>query len=216
VARPKQAAQLRRRRPQRQPYDRVLIACEDTVATPRYLDGLIRHLGISSANIEIAPHQGSAPRNVVEAALAAFSRDPDFDQVYCVFDKDTHPTYDEARQRIATTPLKRRKAVGNGQPVVFDAVPSVPCFEFWLLLHFKRTTAPMPRCADVLPHLKANPGFAHYNKGSTETFALTADRLDAAIQNANHVNAAAKAAGTDNPTTRMSDLVERLRAVRDD
>jgi hypothetical protein len=214
VAKPKQAVHLRRRRPQRQPYDRVLIACEDTVATPRYLDGLIRHLGISSANIEIAPHQGSAPRNVVEAALATFSRDPDFDQVYCVFDKDMHPTYNEACQRVATTPLRRRNAVGNGRPVVFQAVPSVPCFEFWLLLHFKRTTAPMLRCADVLSHLTAYPGFAAYDKGSTDTFALTADRLDTAIHNANQVNAAVAAAGTDNPSTRMGDLVQRLRAVK--
>lgn len=216
MAKPKQSAHLRRRGPQRQPYDRVLIACEDTVATPGYLDGLIRHLGISSANIEIAPHQGSAPRSVVEAALEAFSRDPDFDQVYCVFDKDTHATYDEARQRIAATPLKRRKAVGNGKPVVFEAVPSVPCFEFWLLLHFKRTTAPMPRCADVLPHLTAHPGFADYDKGRTDTFALTVARIDTAIQNANHVNAAAAAASTDNPTTRMGDLVELLRAIKAD
>lgn len=216
MPKPKPAARLRRRGPQRQPYDRVLIACEDTVATPDYLDGLIRHLGISSANIHIAPHQGSAPRNVVAAALVAFSGDPDFDQVYCVFDKDTHPTYDEARQRIATTPLKRRKSMGNKKPVVFEAVPSVPCFEFWLLLHFKRTTAPMPRFVDVLAHLTAIPGFADYDKGRTDTFALTVDRLDTAIQNANRVNAAAAEAGTDNPTTRMGDLVERLRAVRND
>jgi hypothetical protein len=214
MAKAKLGRQLQRRGPQRQPYDRVLIACEDKVATPRYLFGLVRHLGISSANIEIAPHQGSAPRSVVDAALAAFSRDPDFDQVYCVFDKDTHPTYDEACQRIASTPLKRRKDDGNGKPVVFEAVPSVPCFEFWLLLHFRRTTAPMPRYADVIPHLTAHPGFADYDKGRTDTFALTAHRLDTAVQNANHVNAAAAAAGTDNPTTRIGDLVERLRAVK--
>lgn len=215
MARPKPAKQLGRRRPTREPYDRVLIACEDELATPRYLEGLIRDLGIASANIKIAPHGGSAPRSVVQAAISAFESDPDFDQVYCVFDKDAHATYNEALDKVRNRTLKRRGTSPRAKAVVFEAMQSVPCFEFWLLLHFTRTTAPMPRFADVLPLLRSKPGFGDYDKGSTDTFKLTRSLLDTAIANAKFVNAEAGSASTDNPTTRMGDLAERLRAVRD-
>lgn len=215
MARPKSKSQLRRRAANRSQYDRVLIACEDKVATPNYLRDLAAHYVISSADFVIAKHLGSAPRSVVEAALSTFARDPEFDQVYCVFDRDAHPTYNEALSLIASNPLKRGKgAASNGKPVVFEAITSIPCFEFWLLLHFERTTAPMPSYADVLPRLRTKPGFTEYDKGSTKIFALTHNHLDTALLNAAHVNTAAAAANTDNPTTRMGDLIERLRAIR--
>ena len=214
MTRAKRESQLRRRGPTRQPYDRVLIACEDSVAAPKYLRLLIRDIGIHTANCVFAPHGGSAPINVVDTAITEFEKDRDFDQVFCVIDKDTHTSYGAALLKLSGTTLSRRRGAAARNPVQFHAIPSIPCFEFWLLLHFDRCTAPLPQYRDVLPRLRACPGFEGYDKGTTDSYALTRDKIEAAIANAAHVNAAAAATATDNPTTQMNKLVLALQQIK--
>nr|VFK52399.1 MAG: RloB-like protein [Candidatus Kentron sp. TUN]VFK52912.1 MAG: RloB-like protein [Candidatus Kentron sp. TUN] len=96
------------------------------------------------------------PRRVTKEEKGA--GDP-FDRIYCVFDKDTHDTYQNTLDSIA-------QATPKG---VFFAINSVPCFEYWLLLHFLRTTKayePLPgssACNQVLNDLKCY--LPHYAKG---------------------------------------------------
>lgn len=56
----------------------------------------------------------------------------DFDFVFCVFDKDDHANYKQAINEISKIKNKAE----------FHAITSVPCFEFWLLLHFCCKTKP--------------------------------------------------------------------------
>ena len=121
---------LVRRKSIRAPYDRVLIVCEGAKTEPHYLWALVDYLKLSSANVEIDGNSGSSPISVVRHAKRRYREERGkgdaFDRVYCVFDKDTHATYYEAiNDCVSFKPLG-----------VLHAVPSVPCFEYWLLLHF--------------------------------------------------------------------------------
>jgi len=118
---------LRRRRATIAPYDVVLIVCEGEKTEPNYFAALKRVFRLSNTNIKVCGC-GSDPITLVNFAIATFKREREFDRVYCVFDRDRHTTYTGAIKKISQTRL------GGGSKI--SAVPSVPCFEFWILLHF--------------------------------------------------------------------------------
>ncbi len=100
----------------------------------------------------------------------------------------------------------------------FFAINSVPCFEYWLLLHFKDTTkpySPLPQnsaCNQVLTDLRIYlPG---YSKGNNGIFSLLVDKMDFATKNAECAAQIAGEAGTDNPSTRVHELVGYLRHIK--
>lgn len=97
------------------------------------------------------------------------------------------------------------------------AITSVPCFEFWILLHFIYTTKPFAAahgsiCATVISDLKTHmPG---YEKGAFDTYNATKDLLGAAIINAKKVAKHCEDAATDMPSTQMYELVEYLQNLK--
>lgn len=210
VARPKNKTKLQRRKPQREPYERVLIVCEGSKTEPNYLRELVAACQLSSANVQITGEGGSAPKSVAELAISLFESDPDYDAVFCVFDRDGHATFNDAIQRIRDKKLIRRTGQRKVGEARFEAVVSVPCFEYWILLHYVDTTAPMPRYVDLLHHLHRVPGFADYDKGARGLFAKTQALMETALARADRANAAAKRVGTDNPSTQMAGLVRYL------
>jgi hypothetical protein len=205
---------LARRRPKRTSKDRVLIACEGGKTEPNYLKEIVQDLGLTSADVEICGKEcDSAPKSVVEFALKRFQEDGHFDRVICVFDKDSHTTYDAAVNLVKTRRMRKGKTL--------EAVKSVPCFEYWVLLHFGLTTKPYARsgkrspCDNVIRDLKKKEGFRDYEKGSHGLYDRLKDRIDDAIENARNALEQATRADTDNPTTEMHLLVEYLRALKD-
>lgn len=214
MAHPKNKGKLQRRKPQREPYDRVLIVCEGSKTEPNYLRELVATRQLSSANVQITGEGGSAPKSVVELAIKLFEEDPDYDTVFCVFDRDGHATFDEALQRIRGKKLVRRTGKRKIGEARFEAVVSVPCFEYWILLHYEDTTAPMHRYADLLHRLHRVEGFETYDKGSRGLFAKTQDRMEAALARADRANATAQKVGTDNPSTQMPALIRYLLQLR--
>ena len=80
----------------------------------------------------IKPAKGVDPRTLVNIAKAESRREElngeRFDFVYCVFDRDLHPQFDEASK--------------TAQDRGFRLARSWPCFEFWLLLHFAFSRGP--------------------------------------------------------------------------
>lgn len=201
---------LQRRGPVRKPYERVLIVCEGEKTEPNYLREFIEYHRLSTANVTVTGDGGSAPNSVVEHAIELFEKDPDYNTVFCVFDRDGHASFDHALQRIDDKVLIRRsgrKKIGEAR---FVAITSTPCFEYWILLHHEYTTAPMQRFADIEPRLRAIPALAAYAKGTTRLFATTRDLLERALNNADRANAAAAAVNTNNPTTQMPILIRYL------
>jgi hypothetical protein len=124
---PRQEKDIKRQKPKREPYDRVLIVCEDSDSSPAYLRAVCDELRLSTANIEIKGEEcGSAPISVVEYAIKLIKKDNGYDQVYCVIDRDQHKRFQEALEKAKGKKIKM--------------IVSIPCFEYWLLLHFEFTT----------------------------------------------------------------------------
>jgi hypothetical protein len=101
------------------PQPTVLVICEDSKSGLNYLKDASRYFRVD-AKIEISHCGRTDPKGIVEEALA---RQNKFDQVYCVIDRDSHPSFMEAI-RLA----------GASDKVC--VIASFPCFEYWLLLHF--------------------------------------------------------------------------------
>ena len=92
-----------RRKANRKPYDKVLIVCEGSKTEPLYFQELIDHYEIHTANVKISGSCGSDPLSVAEHGIQLYeeelcSQSEPFDRVYCVFDRDAHPTYQHALQ----------------------------------------------------------------------------------------------------------------------
>lgn len=111
----------------------VVVFCEGSETEPAYVAGLRRLQSVrdrSAVVIELDPRH-AVPLPLVRAA-AERSRDPEVDEVWCIFDVEApeqHPRLDEA---IAL-------AAASGVHVAL----SHPCFELWLLLHERDQTAAM-------------------------------------------------------------------------
>ena len=98
---PRGRSRLRRRRPTREPYARVLIVCEDAKAEPAYFRELTDRYRLSTANV-VVMGSGSDPRFLVKKAKklrrTEISRGDPSDAVYCVFDRDEHAHFQTASQ----------------------------------------------------------------------------------------------------------------------
>ena len=197
---------LARRRPRREPYDRVLIVCEGKKTEPSYFGDLLARYRLSMANIEIVG-SGADPGTVVKEAKKRRSKEirngERYDRVFCVFDRDEHATFDAA--------CEEARAGG------ITPIRSWPCFEFWLVLHFGYSRQPYARSGgrsaaqncveDVRQHL---PG---YSKGRRGVFGTLEDSLEQAKANAALALTDVEATGTFNPATEIHLLVEYLQSL---
>lgn len=119
------------------PARRLLVVCEGTVTEPAYLRGFERHIRNATLVIDMPDDaHGAVPLTLVNRAHDLkrqaekhARREKDaflaYDEVWCVFDIDEHPHINEAFQLAAANSIKL--AVSN------------PCFELWLLLHFRES-----------------------------------------------------------------------------
>ena len=208
----RRARDLSRRKSSRESYDRILIVCEGSKTEQNYLRELVDYLKLSSANIEVDGDRGSSPVSVVSHAKRRYSAEKKkgdaYDRVFCVFDKDTHTSYAQAISQAATA-----RPIGT-----FKSVPSVPCFEYWLLSHFVLSTRPYnanggkSACANLIIDLQNYiPGYA---KGDEGVFKKLMDTTSQAIANSRRALSQAEDSDTDNPTTRMHELVEYLQRLK--
>lgn len=208
----KRTGDLARRKARREPYAKVLIVCEGEKTEPNYFSGLKDHYGLNGANVEICGDCGSDPLGIVKHAKQRYREEKDagdpFDRVYCAFDKDSHANYQQAIEQLA----------GATPKDTFCAVTSVPCFEYWLLLHYVYTTKPyvgLPgnsSCAQAIAELKGH--MPEYEKGDKDVFALLVGQLEFAKQNAARALLAAQANHSDNPSTRVHELVTYLQGLK--
>ena len=205
----RRASSLLRTKARRAPYDRVLIVCEGAKTEPNYFKEIRDVYRLSNANIDICGEEcDSDPLSVINYAIKKIKDDRDYNRVYCVVDRDKHATFDAAMDKLRQTKL--------GRDITFTAIISVPCFEFWLLLHFSYTTrqfcAPgnASNCELVISELNKKGRIPGYKKGALNIFTLTKDRLPNAIRNAIQLQQHNQATGTNNPATNIHELIEYL------
>ncbi|QXN62316.1 RloB family protein [Serratia fonticola] len=194
------------------PYDRVLIVCEGAKTEPNYFEEMRECYELSTANIEITGECGSNPGSILQYARDLYRESCDkgipFDRVYCVFDRDMHSDYEETLRKISELrPFN-----------TFSSVRSVPCFEYWLLLHFTYTTKAyegLPSNSSgtqVVSELKNY--IPDYGKGMKGVFINLSGQLDFAINNSKRAVRAANDSGSENPSTYVHELVEYLMGIK--
>ncbi len=210
------AAELERQRQERAKGPRFLIVCEGMKTEPYYFEEFCEVHHLRTPRVRIAPGEGgSSPDRVVAYAEQLFDEDaqlgPDrYDQVFCVMDRDKHPTFKVAIQRI--TGLN-----AEGKP--FVAIPSFPCFEYWLLLHFTFTRQSFHAagkrsiCDNVIRELRKQPGFGAYAKAQKDIYSQLRDRTEAAIKHALQAEKEAEETGELNPSTCVHHLVAELQKL---
>lgn len=194
----------------REPYPKFLIVCEDTVSGFHYLNNAVKHFKISSANFSIIG-LGQSPISLVNHAEKKYKQEldshrPEFDKVFCVFDRDTHTSYYGAISKISAI----NKKIKN-QPPVFEAITSDPCFELWLILHFRYTTksysASQKKSAAAHVFDDLVKELPSYKKCSKDCFENTINNLSDAIQNSEKLTEYCKKHSTDSPKTNMHKLM---------
>jgi hypothetical protein len=143
---PSSIDRLRRLPGTRQERKLFYIFTEDAKSSADYLRRISFDLQIA-AEVEIAA-VGMEPINVVDRALdrrkslqrQGLLRDS---ALWCVFDRERRGQRPDLPNQIA-----RAKAKG------INVALSVPCFEYWLYLHFKLSRRPNDCCADMIKDLK--------------------------------------------------------------
>jgi hypothetical protein len=207
----RKASELARRKASRAPYSKVLIVCEGAKTEPNYFNELKDHYKLNNANIKITGEGGSNPLSVVRLAKQLYRGEKEagdqFDNVFCVFDRNGHTDYRQALDQINTVKPNN----------VFRAITSVPCFEYWLLLHFRPHTGPYravpgrSACDQVIADLRGH--MRSYKKGSRGIFGFLLDRLDTAKINAERCLIEVRKAETDNPSTKIHQLIQFLQEL---
>lgn len=207
------AKDLQRRKPKKEPYKTILIVCEGEKTERLYFEKLKTHLRLSSANIIVVNGTGSAPINLIDFAMKYIEKMADIDEVYCVFDKDEHSTFDAALKKIDAYRPKRNS---KSKPK-FIAITSTPCFEVWLLLHFCYTSKPYVKshhktaAEQVISELKKY--FPSYAK-SESLFLSIKEKQKTAIIHAKKLANENKSMNSNNPSTNVHELVEQLESLK--
>ena len=193
-----------RRKPFRDPKPTILIVCEGDVTEPNYFNGFVRAFQNPRVTIHISEEHG-VPLTLVRIAKslkdegkAEAKRQNDenlaYDSVWCVYDVDDHPHLHEAQEMAEANDIEL--AISN------------PCFELWLLLHFRDNPGMQHRdtiytkLKDYDPDYEKQVDFARYSAGYDEAL-KRAERMDKLAEDVQSPGC--------NPTTGVYRLTEEIR-----
>jgi hypothetical protein len=200
----RKASSFARRPAKYKPQPRILILCEDLKSCRVYLQQAAQHFRCK-ADVEVVHIGKTDPRSIV--AEGKKRRRTDYDCVFCAIDRDAHESFDEAVQTA-------------GSPPVVEVIASHPCYEFWLLLHYRKTRSPFTSSGNrsaadnVASALRKEAGMGDYAKGKTEgLFDALLERLPDARQRSIEVLAEAVADGSLNPSTRLHELIDLFESL---
>ncbi|MFV2057874.1 MAG: RloB family protein [Thiohalomonadales bacterium] len=204
----KQGKDLARKKAMRASYAKILIVCEGEKTEPNYFNELKDYLTLNSATVKVTGECESSPISVFEYSLRLYkfakNAGDSYDKVFCVFDKDTHSSYQKTLQNIESVKPKDS----------FAAITSTPCFEYWLMLHFTYTTRQFrgtgnsSSCDQLITELKNY--FPRYQKGDVSIFDKTKNYLPQAKSRAARSLQEATNNMDDNPSTKVHLLIEYL------
>ena len=208
----RKARDLSRKAPKREAYKTILIVCEGEKTEKLYFEDLISTENLSSVNVQVYSGRGSDPKSVVETAIEEKDKQSqhlEFDEVYCVIDRDAHQTFDDA-QKLA-----------KGHNI--NLIVSYPSFEYWYLCHFKYSRAPIIKTDDksvgtncvALLNKEWNAKFSmNYNKAQQGVYRVLLPYIETAIANSRRAFRETQIDGELNPSTAVHDLVDNLRKIK--
>jgi RloB-like protein len=203
-----------RHAPSRNPRPAILIALEDLRSARLYFEGFKKELKAQRV-IVIAPHVGSAPKSVIDAAIkarddpelknkAGLDEGDEYDKVWVVFDTEG--------PRNAQRNVDARHAIERARQLGFQTAVSNPSFEYWLLIHFEWCVKPFQNGDAVCRLLKKH--IPDFDKGK-DCFLITLPHVQTAIGHAKRVFAeryqhSSKHPCDCHPCTEIYRLVESL------
>lgn len=185
ISKPRGSGSFRRTAGQKPPRSITLIVCEGETEQEYFEAARIKY-ELTTAEIVLAENtKGPAPISVVECAEEKCAERGGYDQIYCIFDRDGHESFGRAREKIKALAGRKKK------PLPIQEAISIPCFEFWVLLHFERTDAPFNVCSDVTSRIRAQhmPG---YEKADATIARQLITRVDDALGNADWIEGRAE------------------------
>lgn len=172
---------------------RFLIVCEGGKTEPNYF----RQFRVPGLVIDVEGF-GLDPRQLVDEAVTQ-SRKDEYDQVWCVFDRDDWPV-DNFNGALSSARAREIRVAWSNE-----------AFELWYLLHFHYHDTAIPR-SEYMTRLGSLLGRA-YRKNRSDMYTELFDKMDVALKNAErlfdqyHPSNPAQ----DNPSTTVHLLVMELR-----
>ena len=188
----------RSQRPQ-PPGKSLLVVCEGTTEQ-EYIDELARHIGNPSVQIRFCRDRGT-PDTIIalaqkEVRNQVANRNPDYDEIWCVFDRDDHDHFNGPIQTASDRGYKL--AVSN------------PCIELWLLIHHRAAPGQLHR-----DHVKRMLKQFDANYDKHISFGLYQDGIRNAVETSHRLDVMAVEDGEQpfgNPSTSFYKLVVSLAA----
>ena len=204
--------------------ERVLIVSEGTKTEPMYFEKLVEHLKLVTTDIKVIGGDDSCPQKVVQYAIALYEErkntNDEYDLVFCVIDKDAHAHYEDALLEVQKYTPKN----------ILHIINSIPCFEVWLLLHYIYTSKPFQKkgvkskggksiCDTVKDELKKYlPNYVKNISNFSEdelSYIFNDETIRSAIKKAEQLMEHCKSGGTDNPSTKVYELVLKLQEMKE-
>ena len=204
MSRGKSTNNLKRSSGNKNPRGYFLIVVEGEQTEYNYFESLKRELKLSTTDVKIVPAYGGDPLEIVTTAYD-LSQQKQYDQVFCIFDDDNKPD-------------KYKQALSTAKKYNVESITSIPCFEFWFLLHCCYTTSPFSSYKELRPKLESEmrkEGILQkgetYNKSDRLLYEKLKPNQEKAIIHAiklenNHPNED----GCTKPSTRVHILIDKL------
>ncbi|MTJ07741.1 MULTISPECIES: RloB family protein [unclassified Anabaena] len=192
-----------------------LIVVEGEETEYNYFNSLIRELKLTTIKIKVVSAAGGDPLVIVNTAYKLFQEkqqeskrggEPKYDEVFCIFDDDNKPE-------------KYKQALSTAKEYNFESITSIPCFEFWFLLHYCYTTTPFSSYKELRPKLESEmkkEGILKQGETYNKSYKLLYEKLklnqDKAIDHAikleqKHPNED----GCTKPSTKVHILIDKLK-----
>ena len=198
--------------------ERILIVSEGEKTEPLYFANLIEYYRLNTTDIKVTGARNSCPQIVVDHAIELYEKSKEsnneYDKVFCVIDKDSHAHYSNALSKIKSYPNN-----------ILVAINTVPCFELWLLLHYEYTNKAFSKTVkksicEVLIDDDLKRYLPKYEKNISNlnqeelNYIFNDENIQIAISNVDKLEKYCKYHQTNNPSTKIHDLVKILQEIR--
>ena len=204
----------KRREAFKEPRKSILIVCEGEKTEPIYFNALKDILRMSMVDVEIVG-EGAAPITVVNSAIELREErkqiasksltKPAYEVVYCVIDVEAPQPHGSLTDAVI-------KAKDNKVEIIL----SNPCFEYWYLLHFRKTSAPFNTSQDAKSALRQE--HPTYSESDTTIFNVVYPKTSDAIKHSKEVLKEQHNDAEDlrdcNPSTHVHKIVEYLHTAQ--
>ncbi|MBI3230389.1 MAG: RloB domain-containing protein [Burkholderiales bacterium] len=183
------------------PQPKVLVICEDSKSAKHYLEDAAIYFR-AQLEVKIIHCGKTDPLGIAKEALR---EQKNYDQIFCVIDRDTHETFSAAQQAVQKAEKVR-------------LITSYPCYEFWLLLHFGYSCKPYIASGKksaaelVAADLRKKPEMQDYDKAE-RLFALLTSNLPQARKHATRILQDAHKTGEFNPSTALHELLSHFETL---